>query len=466
MAQLSNNFGLPPTELPELFESSHAFHKEENWEPDPSVYTVYSTHKKDSSLPNPFKTLPTERVLDILKEAGNPQQLSLVCKQFCAISDDRSFISLISNHLPEISRKIILPLPRPQFQKAVYQELTRELRLLNLDSLVKLTDKSDISDYIYADEVIKAANFCLCCSKLPEMEVNSQARTSAQALLKEADRLRSEFSVKSKDFLSPLSSLTILDLSNLGLTRLPKEICDLHILGNLDLSYNFLNELPPEIAHLQALLKLDLCSNSLMELPPEIGHLQALQHLGLNNNFLIELPPEIYNLKALQGLDLSYNSLIELPPQIGNLQALQLLFLNNNSLKELPPQIGNLQALQLLFLNNNSLKELPPQIGNLQALRNLDLSHNCLSSLPPQISNLQGLTMINLSSNFLTSIPPQFFTLPLAEPAHFRYNCLDIKTKLLIETINPPRVMPVVAGIATAAAFLRMFLGNLDLFLN
>ena len=81
-----------------------------------------------------------------------------------------------------------------------------------------------------------------------------------------------------------------LDLSELGLTRLPPEIGQLTALTQLRLYNNQLSSLPPELGQLTALTQLVLISNQLSSLPPEIGQLTALTWLYLGNNQLSSLP--------------------------------------------------------------------------------------------------------------------------------------------------------------------------------
>ena len=62
--------------------------------------------------------------------------------------------------------------------------------------------------------------------------------------------------------------------------------------GNcLDLSDLGLSKLPPEIGQLTELTSLYLQRNQLSTLPPEIGKLTSLTSLDLDNNHLSALPP-------------------------------------------------------------------------------------------------------------------------------------------------------------------------------
>lgn len=176
-----------------------------------------------------------------------------------------------------------------------------------------------------------------------------------------------------------------LDLSNLELKELPREVGQLSALKELRLHGNWLSFLPLEIGQLSALTRLDLQSNLLTALPPEIGQLSALTRLSLAHNQLSTLPPEIGQLSALARLSVYNNELTALPPVIGQLTSLTELYLDNNQLTALPPEIGQLTALTQLNLNNNQLTALPAEIRRLTALIKLSLFDNPGLNLPPEV---------------------------------------------------------------------------------
>jgi hypothetical protein len=130
-----------------------------------------------------------------------------------------------------------------------------------------------------------------------------------------------------------------LDLSELQLTALTREIGKLTELESLDLSRNLLTALPPEVGQLAMLKSLDLSGNLLTVLPAEITQLTALHSLNLAGNQLVALPPEIGQLTSLQSLNLAENRLTALPPEIGRLTALQSLVLTGNRLADFPSKL-------------------------------------------------------------------------------------------------------------------------------
>ena len=198
---------------------------------------------------------------------------------------------------------------------------------------------------------------------------------------------------------------SVLDLSHLGLTRLPPQIGQLAKLTELDLSHNSLQNLPPELGQLANLTRLDLSHNRLGSLPPELGQLARLTVLDLSNNMLAALPPELGQLASLTRLDLSHNPLAALPPELGQLAQLTRLYLSNNKLAALPPELGRLAHLTRLYLSDNALAALPPELGQLAKLTRLDVSNNRLGTLPPELGQLAKLTVLDLSRNLLETLP-------------------------------------------------------------
>lgn len=144
-----------------------------------------------------------------------------------------------------------------------------------------------------------------------------------------------------------------LDLSELGLTRVPPEISSLVRLTDLSLSFNQLTRLPPEIMKLSSLTKLDLGFNLFETLTAEIGELTALTELYLHGNKLTALPPEIGELSSLLRLYVQRNRLTALPPEIGRLRSLSWLHLGENQLRSLPVEIRQIPRLKVLRLQNN-----------------------------------------------------------------------------------------------------------------
>ncbi|KAF9982596.1 hypothetical protein BGZ65_002686 [Modicella reniformis] len=120
-----------------------------------------------------------------------------------------------------------------------------------------------------------------------------------------------------------------LDLSNLELTDLPSDICDLNYAivynerGSFSLSKNR--------------LKLFLSSNHFTSIPMDVFTLSNLSVLSIRNNNIEALPPEIGLLVNLVELSVGGNLLKVLPSQVALLPKLSILTVHPNSFM-LPPE--------------------------------------------------------------------------------------------------------------------------------
>lgn len=215
-----------------------------------------------------------------------------------------------------------------------------------------------------------------------------------------------------------------LDLSNLGLASVPKEIGLLTFLISIDLSGNQLTSLPEEIAHLKLLKSLQLGDNDLTSLPKEIKKLESLTFLSLDNNQLTSLPREIGQLKSLKSLILSNNQLTSLPEEIGEMISLEKIFLYENQLTRLPEAIVQLQELTEIYLFGNRLTYLPKKIGRLKSLTCLHIGYNQFTILPKEVGQLELLTGLYLSGNRITSLPKEIGQLKLLVELHISDNLL------------------------------------------
>jgi Leucine-rich repeat (LRR) protein len=99
-----------------------------------------------------------------------------------------------------------------------------------------------------------------------------------------------------------------INLSNRGLSEVPKDILDDPSVKKLDVSGNNLTgALPAEIRMLSNLEILDASDNNLTGIPAEIGQLSKLTSADFSNNDISGLPLEIGNLSNLETLDLRGN---------------------------------------------------------------------------------------------------------------------------------------------------------------
>jgi internalin A len=191
---------------------------------------------------------------------------------------------------------------------------------------------------------------------------------------------------------------TTLDLSDLQLRGIPREIRELKNLRTLHISGNRISDISL-LCELSLLETLDLSFNALKTLPLEIGRLSNLQHLWLNNNQLQQIPPEIGSLTNLKSLWLSSNKLSRIPSQVGNLNTLESLDLSKMAITELPQELGNLRHLQRLDLDSNSLTNIPAELSRLKNLKILFLDYNDLNEIPNEIALIPGLRTLSINGN-------------------------------------------------------------------
>jgi len=168
--------------------------------------------------------------------------------------------------------------------------------------------------------------------------------------------------------------LTIVDLSNSKLSKLPPEIYKLTNLAELDLSSNEIESLPENLAELKNLTLLNLEKNPQLkpeaimgfvnDYPKEIVYSSGSYAYNEDNNKLminVDFPYFLIldndEAKKMTSLDLSYSELTNLQPEIGQFTNLESLDLSGNALTELPSEIGQLTNLTELFLSGNQFSD-------------------------------------------------------------------------------------------------------------
>ncbi|XP_024625559.2 receptor-like protein Cf-9 homolog [Medicago truncatula] len=169
-------------------------------------------------------------------------------------------------------------------------------------------------------------------------------------------------------------------------------------------SCNFV-EIPTFISDLSDMETLLLSNNNITSLPKWLWKKESLQILDVSNNSLVgEISPSICNLKSLRKLDLSFNNLSgNVPSCLGKFsQYLESLDLKGNKLSGLIPQtymIGN--SLKQIDLSNNNLQgQLPRALVNNRRLEFFDVSYNNINdSFPFWMGELPELKVLSLSNN-------------------------------------------------------------------
>ncbi|CEP09810.1 hypothetical protein [Parasitella parasitica] len=112
--------------------------------------------------------------------------------------------------------------------------------------------------------------------------------------------------------------------------------------SRLDLRNIGLFVLPTQVALLTRLTILDLSHNKLVKLPSNIDQLRNLKHLNLSYNNITHLPASIYSLTKLTHFDVSYNPITRISANIARLHCLNFLDLSSTNISSIPAELLNL----------------------------------------------------------------------------------------------------------------------------
>lgn len=110
-------------------------------------------------------------------------------------------------------------------------------------------------------------------------------------------------------YISLLSNLKTLNLSNMNLEKLPDSIIKLNKLEKLLCKYNKLKEFPKGFERMN-LTYLDIEHNSFKVLDESFSEMVSLKELYLKNNFFDSLPDCVYNLPSLEILSIDNDMFI------------------------------------------------------------------------------------------------------------------------------------------------------------
>ncbi|XP_048860288.1 fibromodulin a [Brienomyrus brachyistius] len=167
-----------------------------------------------------------------------------------------------------------------------------------------------------------------------------------------------------------MDNLTVLYLHANEIQDVGRVLKDLTSLTLLDLSNNHLKKVPQELPKM--LHQLYMESNSIDAVPVNfLSDFSQLQYVRMSHNALTDrgIPPNTFNVSGLVELDLSFNKLEKIPPVSTSLEH---LYLQANHIKEFSlssfcsvVDIMNFSRLRVLRLGGNeiNLQDMPSETG-------------------------------------------------------------------------------------------------------
>ncbi|GGO95616.1 leucine-rich repeat domain-containing protein [Wenjunlia tyrosinilytica] len=191
------------------------------------------------------------------------------------------------------------------------------------------------------------------------------------------------------DHIGELTALEELDISGMGLTRLPEAIGRLRNLRVLDISGNRFEALPDELGDLSRLEVLR-AARLTCPLPDSIAGLQALRTLDLASmcprqpGSPVDFPWVVTRLSGLRSLDLSGIFLSEIPDELIAMTSLEELDLRGSLSAHLRrlPELARLPSLRVLRLSGVTRWPVQPEpsgdlltsVWDIRTLEELDIS--------------------------------------------------------------------------------------------
>ena len=214
-----------------------------------------------------------------------------------------------------------------------------------------------------------------------------------------------------------LKDTKVLNLSNTGIARIPKNIWTLDKLEELYLNDNYIEEIPESMILLKNLKVLNLNNNKIEHL--EDHFTENLEVLKLDDNWIsnIKLTKKYNQLKIL-NIDCSFMSHFDMNKEgMNNIEELSikgsLLKLDQNSIFS-KKKLRHLSLSGITNLHMTKSTKINPYLKNLKlydcglkklpdhmplALEQLDITHNKFESIPEAIFELNNLKILNMSHN-------------------------------------------------------------------
>lgn len=230
---------------------------------------------------------------------------------------------------------------------------------------------------------------------------------------------------------------TTLELSNMGLNKIPSMVFDLEHLKVLKLMGNKIEEVSKEISKLNRLSHLYLYQNKIKELPEStLREMSFLECIDIGENPInYDVVQRIYK-EQEKWIDYR-RFVLKLDDLASNTESIYF----RGNIYQIPEQLFNFQELKYLLINGQNLTEIPKEITRLKKLIHLDLPNNKLSSIPNEFMDMDSLESLNLDENKFTFFPSEILKVPNIKSISFNDNKIthikEILDKVAFdETIN------------------------------
>lgn len=196
--------------------------------------------------------------------------------------------------------------------------------------------------------------------RIPVREYQLKRRISA----------KNNFLYELPSYFTRLNSLEYLNLAGNRFIQIPLSLSKLNKLQEINFETNKIEDIG-NLVNIESLSVLNLKENLIRRIPNEIGTMKNLVAINLADNLFTSFPDKICQLSKLQKLDLSNNEIQNLPSDIKLLENLTHLNLNNTKLRKFPKEIIGLKKLKELHLDEN-LFNLPDNYDPLKPYEVID----------------------------------------------------------------------------------------------
>ena len=235
---------------------------------------------------------------------------------------------------------------------------------------------------------------------------------------------------------SILISIFELDLSEMKLSNIPKDLFLCKHIKVLYLHKNNLTEIPNEISKLTELKVLTLSNNQISKLPNEIASLPNLEEIDISENIFTCFPEILsknLNLKIIKMAKNKIETLCNFENKSNIIEEiycsdnliknfddfiqfsnLKILHCNQNKISIISSSISKLCNIESIFLNENQIEEISEEIGKCTKIKCLFLQDNQISDIP---SNLLQIQSVKLDGNYLSPVLSQIINTPNDEKA-------------------------------------------------